>query len=163
MNAYATVAQIQCIGDRGGQAAVGDTHEIAYVDLPPICAQPDGKLLSATMLNDHDLLKYGENFFNEVPLNAYFQCASNAPTLKFKNKQSILVIYFSFRNIPVKLSRNAKQHPSNSDHLIRHDLCGVCRYMVTNSSLLLTSEPNSRRVPRVGQAHTQPFQTPPST
>jgi hypothetical protein len=32
-----------------GQAAVGGTHEIAYVDLAPICAQPKGKPLSATM------------------------------------------------------------------------------------------------------------------
>jgi hypothetical protein len=32
-----------------GQAAVGETHEIAYVDLPPICAQPKGNMLSATM------------------------------------------------------------------------------------------------------------------
>jgi hypothetical protein len=32
-----------------GQADVGETHEIAYVELPPICAQPKGKPLSATM------------------------------------------------------------------------------------------------------------------
>jgi hypothetical protein len=36
-------------GGGGEQAAVGETHEIAYVDLPPMCAQPKGKLLSATM------------------------------------------------------------------------------------------------------------------
>jgi hypothetical protein len=39
--------------------------------------------------------------------------------------------------------------------------------MFTNSSFLLISEPNSRRVPRMGrvclvQAHTQALQTPPS-
>jgi hypothetical protein len=27
-----------------GHAAVKETHEIAYVGLPPICAQPKGKL-----------------------------------------------------------------------------------------------------------------------
>jgi hypothetical protein len=32
-----------------GLAAVGETHEVEYVDLPPICAQPKGKPLSATM------------------------------------------------------------------------------------------------------------------
>jgi hypothetical protein len=32
-----------------GQADVGETHEIAYVDLPRICAQPKGKLRSATL------------------------------------------------------------------------------------------------------------------
>jgi hypothetical protein len=31
----------------------------------------------------------------------------------------------------------------------RDDLCGACRYMLTNSSFLLTSEPHFRRVPRV--------------
>jgi hypothetical protein len=48
------------------------------------------------------------------------------------------------------------------------DLCGVCRYMFTNSLLLLISKPNSRRTPRVGrvwlaQSHTQAFPTSPST
>jgi hypothetical protein len=44
----------------------------------------------------------------------------------------------------------------------------VCRYIFTNSLFLMISEPNSRRAPCVGrvwlaQAHTQAFQTPPST
>jgi hypothetical protein len=33
-----------------GQAVVAETHEIAYVDLPPICAQPKGKPLSTTII-----------------------------------------------------------------------------------------------------------------
>jgi hypothetical protein len=33
------------------------------------------------------------------------------------------------------------------------DLCGVCRYMFSNSSFLLTSEPNSRRVPDLEPLH----------
>jgi hypothetical protein len=32
-----------------GQAAVGETHEIAYVDLPQICAQPKDKPPSPTI------------------------------------------------------------------------------------------------------------------
>jgi hypothetical protein len=77
------------------------------------------------------------------------------------------VNYFNLQMIPAKLSRSAKQHPSNSAHFMRR--CeGVCRYIFTKSSFLLTSEPSSRRVPCVGrvwlaQAHTQAFQTPPST
>jgi hypothetical protein len=75
--------------------------------------------------------------------------------------------YFNLHVIPAKLSRSGKQHPSKSAHLMRRFVRG-CRYMLNNSSFLLTSEPNSRRVPRVGrvglaQAHTQAFQTPPST
>jgi hypothetical protein len=77
------------------------------------------------------------------------------------------MIFFNFRIFPAKLSRGAKQHPSNSAHLMRRFVWG-CRYMFTNSSFLLTSEPNSRRMPRVGrvwlaQPYTQAFQTPPST
>jgi hypothetical protein len=30
-----------------GHAIAGETHEIEYVDLPPICAQPKGKPLPA--------------------------------------------------------------------------------------------------------------------
>jgi hypothetical protein len=50
----------------------------------------------------------------------------------------------------------------------RGKFCGFCRHMLTNSSFLLIYKPNSRCVPRVGrvllaQAHTQAFQTPPST
>jgi hypothetical protein len=35
--------------------------------------------------NDHNLLKYGQNVFTQVLLDAYFQCGLNTSTLKFKD------------------------------------------------------------------------------
>jgi hypothetical protein len=104
---------------------VGGTHEIAYVDIPPICAQPKGKPLSATMFSDHDFLKLGHTFFKRVPLNASFHCASNAYTMEFRHSQTISVNYFNFGIIPAKLSRSAKQHPSNLVHLMRKFVRGL--------------------------------------
>jgi hypothetical protein len=80
----------------------------------------------------------------------------------FTNKFSLN--YLNFRNIPSKLSRAAKQYPSNSAHLMTRFVRGVSIYV----HQFFIPEPNSRRVPRVGrvwlaQAHTQAFQTPPST
>jgi hypothetical protein len=53
MNAYVAVAQLYDAEatEEGGvrQAVVGETHEITHGNLPPICAQPKGKMLSATM------------------------------------------------------------------------------------------------------------------
>jgi hypothetical protein len=36
---------------------LGETHKIAYVDLPPIYAQPKGKVLSATMFKRATMFK----------------------------------------------------------------------------------------------------------
>jgi hypothetical protein len=52
-------------------------------------------------------------------LDAPFQRASNAFTLDFKHAKKFSVNYLNFRNIPANLSRIAKEHPSNSAHLMR--------------------------------------------
>jgi hypothetical protein len=46
-----------------GQIVVGEAHEIAYLDLPPICAQPKGMLLSATMFKRSQLTQMGSKLF----------------------------------------------------------------------------------------------------
>jgi hypothetical protein len=101
-------------------------------------------------------------------LDAPFQCASNAPTRVQTPTPDFFVNYHKFHNIRAKLSRYAKQHPSNSAHLMRR-FCGVFRYKFTNLFIITTDvyKPDSRDVPRVGQMwlvepHTQAFQIPPS-
>jgi hypothetical protein len=46
-----------------GQAAVGETHETAYADLPPICVQPKGKLFSATIFERSQLTQIWSKLF----------------------------------------------------------------------------------------------------
>jgi hypothetical protein len=58
-NVYATE------GVSVGQAAMGETHEIARVDLPPICAQPKGKLLSATIFKRSQLTQTWSKLFQK--------------------------------------------------------------------------------------------------
>jgi hypothetical protein len=77
-----------------------------------------------TVQNNHILVKYGESFLNHVPLDAPFQCALNASTLELKHSQCF-VDYFDFHITPAKLSRSAKQHPSNSAHLMRRFVRGL--------------------------------------
>jgi hypothetical protein len=71
------------------------------------------------------------------------------------------------RIIPAKLSRSAKQHPSNSAHLMRRFVRGLSIY-VYQFVIPTDFRTNSRRVPRVGhvwlaQAHAKAYRTPPST
>jgi hypothetical protein len=74
MNAYATVAQKTEWATEGGDvghAAMGEMHEIAYVDLPPICAHPKGKLLSATMFKQSIEIEIVYNMYRMKPAVAY--------------------------------------------------------------------------------------------
>jgi hypothetical protein len=75
---------------------LGETHEIAYVDLPHICAQPKGKLFSATCSNAHDLLKHGQKLLKQIQFDASFQYASNTCTLKFHNSQITFCEFIQF-------------------------------------------------------------------
>jgi predicted glycosyltransferase len=54
------------------QAAAGETHEIACVDLPPICAQPKGRLSSNTMLKGLHLTKIRLNNFGTCHVGRTF-------------------------------------------------------------------------------------------
>jgi hypothetical protein len=140
---------------------MGETNEIAYVDLPPTCTQSKGKPLSITMFKRSYLTHvWSKGFYSRTVERAFSIRVERTYFGDQKSTNRCFVNCLNLQIIPAKLSRSAKQHPSNSAHLKGADLCGVCRYIVTNSSLLLTSEPNSRRVPRVGrvwlaQAHTQ--------
>jgi hypothetical protein len=51
---------------------MGETHEIAYVDLPPICAQPKGKPLSATMFKRSYLTQKWAKLFETCTVGRIF-------------------------------------------------------------------------------------------
>jgi hypothetical protein len=51
LNSQNDIALTKCLlRHRSSHAAMGETHDIAFVGSPPICAQPKGKLLPVTML-----------------------------------------------------------------------------------------------------------------
>jgi hypothetical protein len=118
--------------------------------------------------NGHNLLEYGQTFFKQVSLGASVQCPWNILHWSSNVHKRCLCDFLNFRTIILaKLSRSVNQHPSNSARLMRRFVRGLSIY-VHQFSFLLIFDPNSRRVPRVGrvwlaQAHTQTFQTPPST
>jgi hypothetical protein len=90
-----------------GQAAEGETHEIAYVYLPDICAQPKGKPLSATMFKRSQLTQI---------LSLLFQIGSGGRVFSMRvertysqaqpHKNRFSVNYFYF---PIFVTRNVRR------------------------------------------------------
>jgi hypothetical protein len=85
-----------------------ETHEIAYVDLPPISAQPkaraNGKLRSAKHFQRLEV-----NYLKKVPLDAPLYCAPNGPIQgatkpKYEYFLNCVILY----NIHAKLSLTTK-------------------------------------------------------
>jgi hypothetical protein len=171
MNAYATVAQIQSIADGGRRCwagRCGGNARICVCRLTTDMRTPQGQAAFGHNVQTIITCSYMDKPFS----NRYFwtcllmrvKCIYSGAQTRTKE---FYMNYLYLRIIPAQLSRSAKQHPSNSAHLMRR-FVRVCPYLLANFSFLVTSEPNSRRVPRVGRvwlapAHTQAFQTPPST
>jgi hypothetical protein len=108
----------------GAHDDVGETHGIAYVELPPICAQPinaRARCFRSQCSNKHILLKIGRNVFQQVSLDASVQCTSNAPTLELKPPQT----EFPQCSSIVEPQCQATPVPSNSAHLMRPFVWGL--------------------------------------
>jgi hypothetical protein len=112
---------------------VRETHEIEDVDLPPICAQPKGKPLSATMFKRSQITQIWSKrciigtVRRVISMHVQHTYSRvHTPTNEFS------VNYLYFRIIPAMLSRSAKQHPSNSAHLMRRFVRGlsICIYQL---------------------------------
>jgi hypothetical protein len=97
----------------------------AYIDLPRICAQPKDKLRSVAMFKRSELAHVNLKYFETCTVGRAF---SISVELNYSRDQTPInifpVICSIFQDVPAKLSRIAKQHPSNSAHLMRR-LCGV--------------------------------------
>jgi hypothetical protein len=139
MNGYATVAQILCTGDgvRNFLACRcgGNVRNCLCRLTPLIWAQPKiGQVRSVrpllTMFKQAQLTQIRVRFSKHVPLEGPFQCASNASNSELNNPQTNLqwIIPVCTLFIPAKLSRSAKQHPSNSAHHMRRFVRGFSIY-----------------------------------
>jgi hypothetical protein len=85
-------------------------------------------------------------FFSDKPLDVPFHCASNASTHRFRNLRiGFSENYLIFLNIPAKLSRIVKQHPSNWDYLPRRFVRGLVIHIYAFSSS--EKSPHSRNLP----------------
>jgi hypothetical protein len=114
-----------------GQAAVGESHEITYVDLPPIFAQPKGNLLSATMFKRLKRTQNMSTLFETCTVGRAFSMRIERTYSGVQTPTNIFSVNcFNFRVTPVKLSRSAKQHPSKSAHLMRRFVRGLSIYYV---------------------------------
>jgi hypothetical protein len=68
---------------------------------------------------DHNLLKYSQNLFQTGTVGRVFSVRVERTYFGAQKATNDFVNYFNFRIIPEELSRSAKQHPSNSAHLMR--------------------------------------------
>jgi hypothetical protein len=110
-----------------------------FVNLPPICAQPNGKVGQAPFYHNVQTIKTSSNkvnVFKHVPLAVPFQWAPNAPTLQLNTPPNEFGVNCSiFHNIPANLSQGVKQYTSNSAHLMKRFVRGLTIYIYQLFSL----------------------------
>jgi hypothetical protein len=119
MNYCSKVAREFCISYGGGavgQAAVEEMHQTAYVDLPPITAQPKGKVRLTTLIKCSQTMLFEVRTIRRVK-------RTHARVQKLTNR--ILASYCMLRYRSVKLRRGAKQHPSSPARLMRRFVRGL--------------------------------------
>jgi hypothetical protein len=111
-----------------GQAAMGETHEIAYVDLPPICAQPKGKLLSVTMFKRSLLTQIkSERFFTCIIGRVFEMHVERTYSWFHTLTNEFSVNYCNFHNIPAKAE--PKCQATFVEFGSPHEAICVCRYI----------------------------------